>query len=280
MCRTTDIAARRVQHPHRWRRPAGVAPGTWDYVHDRKIADRYDQFVAESPLCKTDLEVLDELFPHLGHGAGQLVVDLGAGTGRASLPLASRGYDVLAIDLSQSMLDRLLEKASRRTLQGRVFALRANLARLSCLQTASADHAVCLFSTLGMIRGRSHRLALLAELTRVVRGGGKIVIHVHNRWAWLVEPGGVRRMARSYWNSIRCGEDEFGDAVYPYRGLQQMFMHRFTRRELHRDLRACGILLQEIRPLSIDGSTLDVSTPIPGGYIALGRIRNRLRRHR
>lgn len=44
----------------------------------------------------------------------EVVVDLGCGTGQLSLPLAERGGRVLAVDVSQDMVDRLEEAASRR----------------------------------------------------------------------------------------------------------------------------------------------------------------------
>jgi ubiquinone/menaquinone biosynthesis C-methylase UbiE len=45
---------------------------------------------------------------------GEVVVDLGCGTGQLSLPLAERGGRVLAVDVSQDMVDRLAESARRR----------------------------------------------------------------------------------------------------------------------------------------------------------------------
>jgi 2-polyprenyl-3-methyl-5-hydroxy-6-metoxy-1,4-benzoquinol methylase len=44
---------------------------------------------------------------------GTRVLDLGCGTGQISLPLASRGADVLAIDVSSGMTDQVLAEASR-----------------------------------------------------------------------------------------------------------------------------------------------------------------------
>jgi 2-polyprenyl-3-methyl-5-hydroxy-6-metoxy-1,4-benzoquinol methylase len=44
--------------------------------------------------------------------AGEFVIDFGCGYGRLSIPLASAGYNVLAVDASQAMLDGLLERAA------------------------------------------------------------------------------------------------------------------------------------------------------------------------
>lgn len=42
--------------------------------------------------------------------AGAKVIDYGCGDGRVAIPLRALGYDVTAVDSSQAMLDRLLER--------------------------------------------------------------------------------------------------------------------------------------------------------------------------
>ena len=69
-------------------------------------------------------------------------------------------------------------------------------------------------SALGMIRGRVHRLEMLRHVARVVRPGGRLLVHAHNRWAALHEPGGIRRLAGSWIRSRISGDHEFGDATY------------------------------------------------------------------
>lgn len=45
------------------------------------------------------------------------ILDVGCGTGRHSIELAKRGYSVVGIDLSESLLKRAKEKASKQSLQ-------------------------------------------------------------------------------------------------------------------------------------------------------------------
>lgn len=282
--------------PATWRRPRGVAAGTWEYVHQRSIADRYDEFVAETPLCAIDLEALQDTFPAPESPRREpppVVLDLGCGTGRAALPLARRGYRVVAIDLSEPMLRVLRQKVDGEKVDGEseraretgrdsnpgnrvtpapggpppvvssgagtiaagtIAAVRANLVELDGFADDTADDAVCLFSTLGMIRGRIHRLEMLRHVARIVRPGGRLLVHAHNRWASLHEPGGIRRLAASWIRSRVSSDHEFGDATYGYRGLPQMFLHRYSWRQLVVDLDESGWRLVDQVPLSLDGS--------------------------
>lgn len=251
--------------PH-WRRPVGVAEGTWDYVNERSIADHYDAFVADTPLCQLDQSVLRDIFPGSDASCPQTILDLGCGSGRSAIPLAERGYCVVAIDLSQFMLEVLARKATSLG-EGRVLPLRANLVELDSLADQCADHAICLFSTLGMIQGREHRRTMLRHVARAVRPGGQFLIHVHHRWAALREYHGARALLRSWWCSRRDRAFEFGDTTYAYRGLEGMFMHRFSKRELLRDLTSSGWQIAAVWPVSIDGSQITSRWAIAGGFL-------------
>ena len=282
-----------------WRRPAGVAPGTWRYVQQGSIANHYDAFVAETPLCALDQTILRQVFESIDSGqnsaestegkarrTGQKVfsdrdnwvLDLGCGTGRAATELSQLGRNVLAIDLSQSMLNHVVERSKRSQVEstsqgtGSIVPLRANLVQLDCLADNSAAGAVCLFSTLGMIQGRKNRRTVLRHASRIVRPGGKLLLHVHNRYASLAQSGGKRLLAKSLLNSIVSREHEFGDATYAYRGLPDMFLHRYSRRELIADLRISGWQINHIHRLTLDGSTTIEENAanklrIAGGYL-------------
>ncbi|WP_246146398.1 class I SAM-dependent methyltransferase [Rubripirellula lacrimiformis] len=260
-----------------------MAPGTWQYVHQRTIADHYDAFVEDTPLCRVDAQVLAEVLPGIDSPGNEIVLDLGCGTGRAALPLAQRGYDVVGIDLSHSMLEVLVQKSASQPTLGSIFPLHANLVQLDSLADNTADHAVCLFATMGMIQGRPNRQQVLRHVARIVRPGGSLTIHVHNRWAALQEASGYRSLISSWWKSVtphrwqrsRNGTAgyEFGDATYGYRGLKDMFMHRFSRRELTHDLAATGWDIDRCMRLSIDGTTVLSDRSVAGGFIFVARAK-------
>ena len=249
--------------PPAWRRPRGVSTGTWQYVHQRSIADHYDEFVVDTPLCGLDSDLLARLFPAVDRK--ETILDLGCGSGRSAIPLAARGYSVVGIDLSQPMLKVMMQKSEPNL---ELWPIRCNLVELECLADGVAHHSICLFSTLGMIQGRENRKRFLSNVARIIRPGGKFVVHVHNRWSALRERRGIRNLVRNWMRSLGSGDStELGDHIYNYRGLDSMFMHRFSRRELTGLLRASGWRIDQLHRLTLNGSQTQGLIGIPGGFI-------------
>lgn len=255
-----------------WRLPAGVSPGTWEYVSADSIATGYQAFIAKTPLVAFDTAFLRQQLPPPTANRQTRVIDFGCGDGRTLRSLWADGYDVLGVDLSQPMLRQVAagdfgDELARRRVRG-------NLVELGCLDDDIADHAVCLFSTIGMIRGRRCRRQFLSHVARIVRPGGKLLLHVHNRnAAWRDRPSSLA-WCRSAVAACRYSDRELGDQTYRYRGLAEMFLHSFSLTELRGDLRDCRWRIQEIVPLASDGSgPLNRPGWLPGlragGFIAV-----------
>ncbi len=216
-----------------WQLPPGVARGTWDYTRSRLIADDYDSYFTDKQLFALDQQWLQRYFPPRG-----TVMDLGCGTGRAMLPLVRKGMHGVAIDLSAHMLRVVSEKARAEQLP--VQCVRANLVELDCFADRSVDCAMCLFSTLGMIRGQQQRARMLHHVGRILRPRGKFVLQVHNYWVHLFDPEGPWWMLRNATRRLVKRDVEIGDKFFPYRGIPRMFLHTFSRRELSQLLDSAG----------------------------------------
>jgi len=232
-----------AQRPY-WRLPPGVSRGVWQYAQTEHIAGEYDDYFARNRLFQFDQQVLARHFAKPG-----LVVDLGCGTGRTLLPLARRGFRCLGVDLSRHMLGIVARKAAREGLS--VARVQANLVDLDGLRDARADYCTCLFSTLGMIRGRENRRRVLGHAGRILKPGGLFVLHVHNVWFGLFDPVSRGWLARQLLRSLLRRDVELGDKFFDYRGIPKMFLHTFTRRELVGSVTGAGFRLQELIPLAV-----------------------------
>ena len=224
--------------PHASQLPAGVAPGCWDYAEAPFIARGYDDYIADHRLVRLDQELIDERF----HGTGT-VVDLGCGTGRSLLPLMQRGYQGVGIDLSQAMLETFQQKAAARNLSAT--CLRGNMVELDFMPDRVADIVLCLFSTLGMIRGHAHRQAATRHIHRILKPGGVFMLHVHNLWHNLWIPQGNRWLFGNLAKSC-CGLATRGDKTYDYRGVSNFYLHMFTYGELRSLLLDAQLLVDDV----------------------------------
>ncbi len=229
--------------PPDWQLPPGVDRGLWDYLHDADLARNYDAGLAGSSLFHLDGAFVARHCPKPGR-----LIDLGCGTGRLLLAMAQRGCRVVGIDLSGEMLHVAAAKARAAGLP--VSLLRANLARLESVADASFDYAACLFSTLGMVRGAENRRAVVGQAYRVLRPGGRFVLHVHNRWFNFWDPTGRKWLIRDWLRSWLGGEA--GDRLMPpHQGVAGLTLHLFTRREVMRLLKGAGFRIVEVRPISL-----------------------------
>jgi SAM-dependent methyltransferase len=213
-------------------------------MHDADLAARYDASLAGSPLFTLDQRFTERHF----HAPGRLV-DLGCGTGRLLLPFAGRGYWVLGVDLSEAMLKIAAAKAAAAGVT--IHRLKANLVELEGLRDQSFDYAACLFSTLGMVAGASARQRVIEHVHRLLRPGGRFVLHVHNRWFNLWNPPGRRWLVRNVMRAV-FRRPEAGDLLMPiHQGGAGLALHLFTRREAIQLLQRAGFRLLEVMPISL-----------------------------
>ena len=104
-----------------------------------------------------------ELIPLLGPLAGKKVLDVGAGTGRLSLPLANRGASVTALDVSPKMLE-LIKNTNIQTVVGDAESL------------PFADNTFDIVTAAFLIVHLSDPTRFFDEAYRVLKDGGILVV--------------------------------------------------------------------------------------------------------
>ena len=107
----------------------------------------------------------------LPHAAGN-VLDLGCGLGNLSLEAARRGCSVTAIDASATAVERLRVAAVQQRL--RITALQADLGSFRI----EHDYDTIIAIGLLMFFRRERALALLQQIGRRVRPGGRAIVNV------------------------------------------------------------------------------------------------------
>lgn len=97
------------------------------------------------------------------------ILDIGAGTGRYSVPLANEGYDVSAVELVKHNLGRLKQKGSS------VKAYQGNALKLKRFEDESFD-VTLLFGPMYHLHSEEDKLQALSEAKRVTKKGGTIFV--------------------------------------------------------------------------------------------------------
>jgi len=132
------------------------------------VADIYDDF------CVFDDDIT--FFREQAASAGGAVLELMAGTGRVSGPMSESGADLTCVDICLPMLEVLAGK-----LRGRDLDARLVCADIRRMPFASAfELAVLPFQGFTELVGRDSQLAMLSEVARLLRPGGRFVCTSHN----------------------------------------------------------------------------------------------------
>lgn len=146
------------------------------------VAEHYDEHILGNPmnlwLRNRSVEHLLDLF-----GPGDVVLEVGCGTGTETLLLAQQGIRVIAADISSKMLGVLRKKAQKAGLDGRITPLHARpymlKQKVSELGYSTVDGA---YSTYGAINTEPRLASLFADLHAMIKPGGILLLGVWNKY--------------------------------------------------------------------------------------------------
>jgi SAM-dependent methyltransferase len=112
----------------------------------------------------------------LGCEKGATILDLGCGPGEHAVRLAKRGYEVIGIDLSLSMLARAADEATE--LQQRINFVQGDMRDLAFED--AFDGVFCWGTTFGYF-DEAKNIEVIQKVHRALRRGGRLLLDIVNR---------------------------------------------------------------------------------------------------
>lgn len=109
---------------------------------------------------------------------GRKILDIGSGTGTYTIPLAKLGYNVVALDYDQGMIDKLRGKAEALDLQIDSFA--RDMMGLDDLIEDEYDGILCIGNTLPHLKDMDEVEAFLRIASKKMAEGGVFIIQTVN----------------------------------------------------------------------------------------------------
>lgn len=189
-----------------------AAPPTADGWFDDDLAERYDESSDHMFAPDAVEPVVDFVAQLAGDGAA---LELGVGTGRIALPLASRGVEVHGIELSRAMVERLRAKAGGDALPITI----GDFAAVKAPGTFRVAYLV--FNTIMNLTSQAAQVACFRNVAAHLEPGGCFVIEVGVPALRLLPPG--ERFVVFDFGQRHWGIDEYDVAQ------QGLISHHFQR---------------------------------------------------
>jgi SAM-dependent methyltransferase len=185
------------------------------------VAEHYDEHILGNPmnvwLRNRSVNYLSKIFK-----PGEVVLEIGCGTGTETLLLAQRGLKILAVDISPKMLEVLTRKARNAgvsdlivPIHTRTYSLKEKLDRLGY---DSIDGA---YSTYGAINTEPRLDQLFQDLHSLIRPEGHLVLGVWNKYCLYEMLGYFLKLRPSMAfarlkNPVPVGKSRFCITSYAY----------------------------------------------------------------
>lgn len=142
-----------------------------------------------------DDDLVDLIVSVLGLEPGDHVMDLACGSGEHALRLASRGLDVLGVDIAASLIDHCRQRVADRALPARFVV--GDMRELAYEE--EFDALLLLSGSFGFFDEATNR-DVLDRMARALRPGGQMLIDVFDPTKMVVRPS--RRSWSSYGNGF------------------------------------------------------------------------------
>jgi ubiquinone/menaquinone biosynthesis C-methylase UbiE len=169
---------------------------------------------------------------------GARVLDVGCGTGLDAVFLASRGIHVVGIDASSEMIQQLRQRVINEFPRGQIDSYVMEIEALSNLREQSFDGIIAAFASLNSLPNLTR---FSADAAQLVRPGGRMVLHMLNRFSlweflgcmWRGDFQAARRVGRATQRPFFIGGQSVAHSIYFPREAYACFRPDFHLREVY-----------------------------------------------
>ncbi len=152
---------------------------------DLRLAHYYDLEYAD---YSDDLPFYVQYAASLDPMRSTSVLELGSGTGRVALALASAGFEVVCLDLSPGMLEICNQRASTSGLAERITTVRGDMRDLAGLPPGRYGLAYCALNTFAYLTTTADQIAMLSMLRGLMQANGALIMDLTPPWPHLLPP--------------------------------------------------------------------------------------------
>ncbi|MEW5767995.1 MAG: class I SAM-dependent methyltransferase [bacterium] len=201
-----------------------IYPSIREYIQNEAIARDYDSYYSGLELFQLDTKILDDIIREQGK-----ILDVGCGTGRHIIHFLNKGFEVVGLDLSDHMLKIAKKKIEAQGLRPKL--IKADMHNLSWMRERF-DYIIVMYSTFGLIKGRTLRIKVLKDLFKLLHRNGLVIIHLYKQilgealkfldYKWYLR--------NIKWLSFDFEPGDF--LIKDFRGIKDFYYHRFTLSEV------------------------------------------------
>ena len=199
-----------------------------------KVVTDYDQIADEFDSTRNnpwyEFEIYKELLKQ-----DDRVLDLGCGNGRLYEYLQPMGVDYVGIDVSQELLAKAKLKYRNKAKLNKVTFKKGGFLDIP-YKRPNFDKIFCVAS-FHHLPGRKYRMDALANMKKVLKQDGVLVISVWNLWQ--------KKYRKYIWESLlRINKYDFGDTFIPWgKSGVDRYYHAFSLFEMRNLLRDAGFYI-------------------------------------
>ena len=174
------------------------------------LFDNYAETYDRETFTQGTVGEVDFIENEIDHDKGKNILDIGCGTGRHAVELASRGYRVTGIDLSESQLKKAKKKAEKAEV--RIRFIQADATRLDIRNEFDLALIIC-EGAFPLMETDEMNFQILQNASNALKPGGKLILTTLNALFPLyhsvkdflnAHPGGVSTEAGTFdWMAFR-----------------------------------------------------------------------------